>query len=336
MRYKSELRAVHGGRGKYITGIDKELLDFSANINPYPPKLDLAITDDALTSYPDDDYLLLKEAIARHHGCRPENITVGNGSVEVIRTLCHTVLDKGQKYLVPDHTFAEYELSARLAGAERTTDYKKASLSFICNPDNPSGILLQKQEILSRLSQYTQYNKDHILCVDEAFIDLADPFHSASGTIEPGLFVLRSLTKNFAIAGVRFGYGIGEPELISSMEVMRPPWTLNALAEKAAISAFSRYSELEYSRTMINKEKKRLKKSIDDIGWKYSDGSVNYLLIDTLRPSEQITGLFLKSGILVRDCRSFGLPTSIRVAVRTTEENDKFIEALEKVSSCLH
>ena len=205
MRFKSELRAVHGGRGKYLTGIEKELLDFSANINPYPPKLDLAIPDDALTRYPDDDYLLLKEAIARHHGCKPENITVGNGSVEVIRTLCHTVLDKGQKYLVPDHTFAEYELSARLAGAERTNDYKEASLSFICNPDNPSGILLQKQEILSRLSRIPGITKIIFSVLMRPLSTLQTPLirylaqKSWSLSFDPD--------ENFAIAGVRFGYG---------------------------------------------------------------------------------------------------------------------------------
>lgn len=333
MRYKSELRAVHGGRGKYITGMDKEPLDFSANINPYPPELDLAIPEDALTRYPDDEYLLLKETIARHHGCKPEYITVGNGSVEVIRTLCHTVLNNSMKYFVSDHTFAEYELSAQLTGARKTADEKESSLSFICNPDNPSGILVQKQEILSRLSQY---DIDHILCVDEAFIDLSDPSQSVSDKLEPDLFVLRSLTKSFAIPGIRFGYGIGDPDLIASMEVMRPPWTVNAFAEKVAISAFSKYDDLEYSRNMITREKSRLKNIIENYGWSCSNGSANYLLIETYHPSELITNLFLKSGILVRNCSSFDLPTSIRIAIRTIDENNKFIEALEKISSCLH
>ena len=333
MRYKSELRAVHGGRGKYITGMDKEPLDFSANINPYPPELDLVIPEDALTRYPDDEYLLLKETIARHHGCKPEYITVGNGSVEVIRTLCHTVLNNTLKYFVSDHTFAEYELSAQLTGAKKTADEKESNLSFICNPDNPSGILVQKQEILSRLSQY---DIDHILCVDEAFIDLSDPSQSVSDKLEPGLFVLRSLTKSFAIPGIRFGHGIGDPDLIASMEVMRPPWTVNAFAEKVAISAFSKYDDLEYSRNMITREKSRLKNIIENYGWSCSNGSANYLLIETYNPSELITDLFLKSGILVRNCSSFDLPTSIRIAIRTIDENNQFIEALEKISSCLH
>lgn len=333
MRYKSELRAVHGGRAKYIAGTEREILDFSANINPYPPELDLSIPEDALTRYPDDEYWLLKETIARHHGCTPENITVGNGSVEVIRTLCHTVLDTSQTYFVPDHTFAEYELSARLTGAKKADTARAASLSFICNPDNPSGILIPKQEMLSRFSHY---DSDKILCIDEAFIDLSDPFQSVSDVREPGLFVLRSLTKSFAIPGIRFGYGIGDSDLIAPMEVMRPPWTVNAFAEKVVLSAFSKYHELEYSRQMICEEKTRLMKTISTCGWSCSNASANFLLIETGNPSEHITNLFFKHGILVRDCSSFGLPSCIRIAIRTKEENDRFIEVLEKVSTCLH
>ncbi|ABD40690.1 L-threonine O-3-phosphate decarboxylase [Methanospirillum hungatei JF-1] len=333
MRYKSELRAVHGGRAKYIAGNEREILDFSANINPYPPKLDLSIPEDALTRYPDDEYLVLKEVIARHHGCKPEHITVGNGSVEVIRTLCHTVLDQNRTYFVPDHTFAEYELSARLTGAQKAKTEKESTLSFICNPDNPTGVLLPKQEIISRFSWI---RSDQILCIDEAFIDLSDPSQSVSDIRDPRLFVLRSLTKSFAIPGIRFGYGIGDPDLIASMEVMRPPWTVNAFAEKVVLSAFSKYHDLEYSRKMIEEEKTRLMETITTVGWSCSKASANYLLIETDRPSGYITDLFFKNDILVRDCSSFGLSTSIRIAIRTKEENDRFIEVLEKISACLH
>ncbi|HOJ95479.1 MAG TPA: histidinol-phosphate transaminase [Methanospirillum sp.] len=332
MRYKSEHRAVHGGRGKYITGTERELLDFSANINPYPPVLDCSIPSDALSRYPDDEYSLLKKTIARHHGCKPEHITVGNGSVEVIRTLCHTVLDRDMTYYVPNHTFAEYELSARLTGAKRSADELNSNLSFICNPDNPSGVLLSKEKILSRLSEF---NPDHILCVDEAFIDLSDPSQSLSDIYKEGLFILRSLTKSFAIPGIRFGYGIGDPDLIAAMEVMRPPWTVNALAESVALSAFSKYDDLEYSRKMIQKERIRLMNTIETCGWSCSKAHANYILIETGRSSAYITELFCKFGILVRDCSSFGLPTCIRIAVRTIEENDIFLEALLKVIACL-
>ena len=207
MSYKSELRAVHGGRAPYIISNRPEILDFSASVNPFPPQIDLRIPLDALCRYPDDEYSELKHVIARYHGCEPDNITVGNGSVEVIRTLCHTILKSGQKYFVPPHTFAEYELSARLAGAIPVSDENLADIIFICNPDNPSGRLLTKNEI--RKKCYLPAKEGRIICIDEAFIDLADPSQSVTGLQIPGLFILRSLTKSFAVPGVRFGYGIG-------------------------------------------------------------------------------------------------------------------------------
>ncbi len=332
MRYISEFRAVHGGKGTYLAQKGIELLDFSASINPYPPLLDCSISADALNRYPDDEYHILKETIARHHKCTPDHVTVGNGSVEIIRTLCHTVLKKEVRYFVPDHTFAEYELSARLVGAQKADDEKTALLSFLCNPENPSGVLTPRTEIIARLSQFSA---DHILCVDEAFIDLSDPKESVSDIHDPGLFVLRSLTKSFAIPGLRFGYGIGDPDLIASMEVMRPPWTVNAIAEKVALEAFSKYDELAYARKKIGDERMRLIRIIQSYGWSCSNSSANYLLINTYHPSKKITELFYKFGILVRDCSSFGLPTSIRIAIRRREENDRMIDALEKVITCM-
>lgn len=333
MKFKSEPRAIHGGRGTYIAGSDSGILDFSASINPYPPDIDLSVPSDALIRYPDDEYLILKETIARHHGCHPEQITVGNGSVEVIRTLCHTVLTSDSTYYVPPHTFAEYELSARLTGASKEYEKEKATLSFICNPDNPSGILIPKDTLKDQILALE--GREHLCCVDEAFIDLSDPSQSLTDFQNSRLFVLRSLTKSFAIPGVRFGYGIGDPELISSMEVMRPPWTVNAFAEKVVLSAFSRYSDLETSRKKIFNEKKHLIEAIRRMGFSLTQASANYLLIDTGYNAEEVTKQFYKSGILVRDCTSFDLPTCIRVAVRTAEENTQFIEAMEKVVSCM-
>ena len=333
MNYYSELRAVHGGRARYIAKNRSEIIDFSASINPFPPKIDLSVPVDALYRYPDDEYLVLKQIIARHHQCSPENVTLGNGSVEVIRTLCHTVLGCGKKYYVPPHTFAEYEVSARLAGAEPSEE-DEADVIFICNPDNPSGVLLSRDDLFQKINDLRKEGR--IVCIDEAFIDLSDPKQSIIGEHSSGIFVLRSLTKSFAIPGIRFGYGIGDPALIASMEVMRPPWTINALAESVVLSAFSHYHELEYSRQRILVEKNRLISVIQNHGWVCFPGSANYLLIDTKTDARIITDLFLKHGILVRDCTSFELPTSIRIAVRTPEENDRLIRALESFHSCMH
>jgi threonine-phosphate decarboxylase len=326
MRFISETRAIHGGRGEYLGDSYEKILDFSASLNPYPPKLDLSISFDSATRYPDDNYYCIKEIISRYHHCTPECITVGNGSVEVLRTLCHTVLRPESSVNIPLHTFSEYELSARLAGGKLIERRDQADLVFLCNPNNPSGQLLTKDTVLKELEKIKDAG---LLCVDEAFIDLSDPDQSVSDIINPNLFILRSLTKSYAIAGIRFGYGIGDPDLIAAMEVMRPPWTVNALAESLVMQAFSHYNELSESRELIKKERRRVYNAVINHGWNCLEGSANYLLIDTGEDAQIITRKFLEKHILVRDCTSFHLPNHIRVAIRTGEENDTFIAILE-------
>jgi len=321
-------KAIHGGKGE-VAG---NLTDFSVNLNPYPPKLDWEISPEDIRAYPDDSYHILKKTIADHHHRNPDEICVGNGSVEVIRTLCHTLLSPGTTVFIPPHTFSEYALSAQLAGASVThSPGQQTTISFLCNPDNPSGVLKPRDEVISHIP--SDQEKEGILCVDEAFIDLADPFQTVADVRNPNLFVLKSLTKTFSMAGVRFGYGIGDSDLIEAMEVMRPPWTINAFAQAMTIQAFRQYKTLEESRARIRQERERIMKSCRDMGLIPSDASANYILLETKRNARELTMRMKNEGILVRDCTSFGLATCIRTAVMTPGENDRLLEALAR---CLH
>ena len=327
-RFKRLKKAEHGGRG----GVSTRFLDFSASLNPCAPVLDRSIPDESIRKYPDDNYTRLKEIIARHHHREPDEICVGNGSAEVMRTLCHTVLSPGKTAYIPLHTFSEYALSARLAGAEIThLSGAQTDISFLCNPDNPSGILTRRSDVIDLAHRIS--GSGGLLCVDEAFIDLADPAESISDVRDSHIFVIRSLTKSFSMAGVRFGYGIGDAELIEAMEVMRPPWSVNAFAESMAIQAFEHHPALEESRQYIRKERDRISRKCRELNLIPSHASANYILLDTGKSGTDLSVMMQEQGIMVRDCSSFGLPSCIRVAVNKSEENDLLLEALER---CLH
>lgn len=171
------------------------------------------------------------------------------------------------------------------------------------------------------------------LFLDEAFIDLADPRASVADLRDPDLFVLRSLTKSFAVPGIRFGFGFGDPELIDAIERTRPPWTVNRYAEIFAISAIRHLSDLEQSRQFIARNRESLGKSIQSLGFTPHQSDTNYILINTGRQASELTAELLAKGVLVRDCTSFGLPESIRVAVRTEDENQVLLEALSACAS---
>lgn len=323
-------RAVHGGLGKrQLEKTRKSVLDFSASVNPCPPRFAWNLDPDCLKYYPDDSYTELKERIGKVFHRDPAEICVGNGSIELIRVFCSVVFrnpSAPRSFFVEAPTFGEYDLSARLAGAARTTDPLCAAVRFLCNPNNPTGGLLPKPEVLDRLRAAKESGT--VLFCDEAFIELSDPHQSVSDVRDPSLFVLRSLTKSFSVPGIRFGYGFGDPALIGMIETARSPWCVNAYAEAYAMEALLHLDELEASRAVIEKERAFLAAELEALGMQCTPSQVNYLLADCGRQATPLCEALAERGVLVRDCTSFGLPESIRVAVMNREENRILIEAL--------
>ncbi|MDD4137339.1 MAG: histidinol-phosphate transaminase [Methanoregula sp.] len=323
-------RVVHGGTGKrQQEKTHKTVLDFSASVNPYPPQFAWEMGPDRLGVYPDDTYTELKDRIARVFHRRPEEICVGNGSIELIRVFCSVIFRDAPcpgTFFLETPTFGEYALSARLAGAAPTNNPHDAAVSFLCNPNNPTGHLLPKTDVLRRIQ--TVHADRGILFCDEAFIELADPGESVADVRDPSLFVVRSLTKCFSVPGIRFGYGFGDPALIEKIETARPPWSVNSYAETYAMEAFLHMDELAASRAAIGRERTRLVADLQALGMHCNPSQVNYILVDYGRDVSALCETLALRGILVRDCTSFGLPASIRVAVRTRDENRQLIEAL--------
>ena len=324
--------AIHGGAGKREReNTGKNLLDFSASLNPLPPEFSWSCAPADLASYPDNEYHRIKECIARAFHRNTDEICVGNGSIELIRVFCSVVLPEKKTYYAGMPTFGEYDLSARLAGAVPSTGAGTADVTFACNPNNPTGDLYTRSDMLARARAAAMHNGT--LFADEAFIELADPAQSVVQDAGESLFVLRSLTKSFAVPGIRFGYGFGDPDLVARIETARPPWSVNAYAEAFALAAFTHLDKLEKSRTYIGKEREYLQKKIRDLGLRCHPSQVNYILVDCARNAGPLCADLENRCILVRDCSSFGLPMSIRVAVRTHEENAQLVEAL---AACVH
>jgi threonine-phosphate decarboxylase len=323
-------RVVHGGIGKrQREKTKKNVLDFSASVNPFPPKVDWHCDSADLSAYPDDSYCELKERIGTVYSRDPEEICVGNGSIEIIRVFCSVTLGRGtgtRHFFINPPTFGEYELSARLAGAEPTEKPGDADVQFVCNPNNPTGTLLSRSELLHILE--TQKLHKGILFCDEAFISLADPLASLADIRDPCLFVLHSLTKSFAVPGLRIGFGFGDRDLVEKIETARSPWCVNTYAEAFAMEALLHIDELKDSRRMILKERNRLVTSISNLGLTCNPSSVNYILIECGRDVTSLCEALSRESILVRNCASFGLPTCIRIAVRTPDENTQLLEAL--------
>jgi threonine-phosphate decarboxylase len=228
-------------------------------------------------------------------------------------------------------TFGEYLMSVQLAGGHLMKEGEIPRAAFLCNPNNPTGHLFSKNDVSMLLKSYA--DQGTCMFLDEAFIELANPRESLIATRDSQLCILRSLTKCFSVPGLRFGYAFADPDLVCALEVLRPPWSVNAFAEHFALQAFSKYHELEESRRKISIERNFLVSALRDLGFTVMPPSANFILADTGKAAGELCNSLIGHGILVRDCTSFGLPNSIRISIRTRSENQSLVEALQ---SCVH
>jgi len=323
------VKVRHGGTIKhYVEKTGLKPVDFSASLNPFPPAIEWDFPPSLLDHYPDDDYHQLKEVIGRLFHRDVEEIAVGNGSIELIRSFCNAMFRNHGAAKIDAPTFGEYLLSVQLAGGHEMREGEIPSVAFFCNPNNPTGELTRKKKVTALLNTYAA--QETFLFLDEAFIELSEPAESLADTRDNHLCVLRSLTKCFSVPGLRFGYAFADSELVSALEVLRSPWSVNAFAEHFAIQAFKKYHDLEESRKKIRVERDYLEKSLKNLGFDVTPPSANFILSDTGMDASVLCNSLAGYGVLVRDCTSFGLPRSIRVSVRTRPENNLLVEALQE------
>jgi len=232
-------KAMHGGMGKrYRELTGKDVIDFSASLNPFPPDVPMDFPPSLLDYYPDDEYQRLKECIGKVFDREPGEIAVGNGSIELIRAFCLAKFRHGGSARISMPTFGEYLLSVQLGGGTLARPGENPGAVFLCNPNNPTGVLTPRDKVGEILKSCR--DQGATLLLDEAFIELSDPGQSLVDTRDPGLFLVRSLTKCFSVPGLRFGYAFGDPSLVSMVERLRAPWSVNAFAEHFALLAFSK------------------------------------------------------------------------------------------------
>jgi threonine-phosphate decarboxylase len=354
---------VHGGEildAAFKSGVKREdILDFSSSVNPLgTSKKALAAAEAAFSqvaAYPDSMSTELREVIAKHYSVAKDNIIVGNGSTELMYLFAEAFLSKGDIAVMASPTFGEYEGAVRKTGADIrfvklgieqkldvdafTDAMAGAKMVFVCNPNNPTSLLVSAQELKCILD--VALEQSVLVFLDEDFLEFVEDeqHHSMISSIckYSNLFVLRSFTKLFGLTGLRVGYGIANKEIINVLLSAKIPWNVNCLAQAAAVVALNDVEHLQKTRELIRQEKMYLQKELSDIkGFKVYTPDANFFFIntrDTGYTAAELTQKLLMYGIMIRDCSSFtGLdPYYIRIAVKRHNENMKLIEALGKV-----
>jgi threonine-phosphate decarboxylase len=345
---------IHGARTEESAEVSgkslAELIDFSVNLNPLgPPELakPLAAASKTIGNYPDNRYPGFKKAAAHSLNVLPENIVPGNGSSELIHLFAQAVIEPGDRVIIPVPTFSEYEFQCRLFGAKiESVIYsditnirsKGCKAVFLCNPNNPTGSLIRRNDVL-KLAQKCK-DSETFFFVDEAFIELSDPKESIAEFAASNDFVivLRSLTKIYAVPGLRIGFAVASSEFASILNNIRIPWSLNCVALAVGEHLLKGHKGyIKRSQNLLKKEHQWLSSNLGAIrGLKPCPSDSNFILVDIrdfFIGSTELTKMMLKQGIIIRDCASFGLVDHIRVAVRKRQENRKLIKAISNVIS---
>lgn len=339
----------------------QELIVFSSNINPYgpPPSVVQVVADNiepqTLSSYPDRLSRDLRQALSEHHGLSPEAILVGNGTADILWLLAVLFL-RHRRVAILSPTFGEYANAAHLVGVDAQlvsipgwhqladgtfqpgdtilADTLSAltelapDVVFVCNPNSPTGEHWSRDVMLTLLDALP----DALWIVDEAYAAFTpEPWSTTPWCRERNLIVLHSMTKDFALGGLRLGYAAAQPDLIRKMADAQPPWNVNALAQVAGKACMQELDWRTQTMAVLREEMESLREGLKRIGYAPRATSTNYVLVPVADPTKLRRSL-LQRRIVVRDCTSFGLPSFIRIDTQRPEHNRLLLDAMSELS----
>lgn len=353
----------HGGN-LYATirqkgGSIENLQDYSANINPLglPDSVRQAVKEniDQVINYPDSEAAALKDAISRRYGIETELITVGNGAAELVYVLCHML--RPRRVLIPAPTFSEYERAARASGAAIEYLYlsphdsfalsaeklcrllPQVQIVFLCNPNNPTGQVLPQEEAETIIAAANRHNV--LVVVDESFLDFLPD--QAGYSCRPllkryaNLVILQSLTKFYAIPGLRLGFVLADRAIGSVLAKGKDPWNVNSLAQAAGCAALADDAYRTASMATVAAARETFITGLQSVpGFSPIPASANFILVDvtgTGYTSAWLRQAMLERNVLIRDCSNYpGLSSGyIRLAVKLEHQNKGILDAFQKI-----
>ena len=294
-----------------------------------------------LNLYPDDNYTELKEAIVNYIGCKIENISVGNGSSELLDLCVKTFVDTNELILSLDPTFSMYSIYAKIVnsryiGAGEGNDFtinvddviksieeNDPKLTIICNPNNPTGTTIKRDDVL-RIVKST----DNVVIVDEAYMEFSN--ESVVDEIEnyDNLIVVKTMSKAFSMAGIRTGYLIANEELVKTIEKVRPPYNLNSISALLATKALKQKDKMLSYVENLKVEREKIYEKLIDMGVKAYKSGANFVFFSS--KVDNLAEKLIENDVLIR---KFGgkLDNYYRVTVGSPKENEAFLNAMKKI-----
>ena len=345
--------------GKPVDEVARELgindiVKLASNENPRGPgeKVQQAIAQAAteLSRYPDGGGFALKSQLAEKIGVKPNQLTLGNGSNDVLDLIARVVLEPGIEAIIAEHSFVVYRLAVTCCGGDLVTvpakEYgadltamlaaitDKTRLVFIANPNNPTGTRVSDRQLIDFLAAVPK----HVWVVlDEAYLEYVeddDHLNGASVLAKfPNLIVTRTFSKIYGLAAVRFGYSVSSLTFADLLNRARQPFNVNSLAMAAVMAALEDDDYVAQSVDLNRAGMVQMTEGLTGLGYDYIPSAGNFVAFDSGEPGNDLFQRMLQEGVIVRAIAEYGLPNHVRVSIGLPAENERFLGVLAKVGA---
>ena len=319
---------------------EAEVVRFDTNTFPWPGAALDRLPREPLNEYPDTSYSALTEAIAQYVDLPADRITVGAGADEVLDMIARSYVDDASTVVISRPTYPMFTVLTEMAGGtvdavpavnlrlDRKTflDHaRRARLTWLSNPNNPSGELLPLDFMVELAAAAAG-----IVVVDEAYFELSGVTAAPLVEQTPNLVVVRTLSKGFGLAGVRVGYGLAGPAVSGVLRRVRPPGSVSGVSAALGVQALADVAGMRDRVERIKRERARLRDELAALGLDVRDSAANFLLV---RAGREAAPMLLRRGLVVRTFPVASvLADYIRVTVRRPEENARLVAALRNIS----
>lgn len=343
--------------GKPVQELERELgiknaIKLASNENPLGPS-PLAIKAikkylGSINMYPDGDAYYIKHKLADRLNVKHERLIFGNGSNDVLDIVARTFMRAGDEAIMGEYAFIVFPIVTQAVGARAVIspmpdlnhDLKdiysrissKTRVVFIANPNNPTGTIARKDE----LDWFMERVPEHVLVViDEAYFEYVDepeyPNSLDYQSMGKSVLTVRTFSKIYGLAGLRLGYGVSSPDIISAMHRVRQPFNANSLAQVAAFAALDDHDHVAEARHVNKEGQSYFFSELTKLKISFTPSFSNFILIDLKSDPIAVYDSLLKLGVIVRPVVNYGLKTHLRVTVGLREENERFIWAIKRV-----
>ncbi|MFC0309252.1 histidinol-phosphate transaminase [Gallibacterium trehalosifermentans] len=343
--------------GKPTEELERELgihniVKLASNENPFglseSAKQAILAELNQLTRYPDSNGFYFKQAVAQKFNLDPAQITLGNGSNDLLELIAHTFVSEGDEVIFSQYAFIVYPLVTQAINAKAVVIpaknwghdlgaflahiTNKTKLIYIANPNNPTGTFLTTDEIEQFLAKVPA---NIIVVLDEAYTEFTNEQERVpSFALQQkyaNLVVCRTLSKAYGLAGLRIGYAVSNPEIADLFNRVRQPFNCNSLALAAATAVINDEAFLQKVAENNHQGMQQLINFFEQQGLDYIPSKGNFITVDLKQPAQPIYNALLHKGVIVRPIAGYGMPNHLRVSIGLPEENQAFINALTEV-----